>query len=124
MTTDKRELALYWPDAMLQEIQAHAVRTDRSLSNIVQTAWKHSAAHIAAGDRETLNVALEPYAGAANTKRKQALYYPPEMIAAFQAQAARLDSSVSFIVQVAFALAKAEIAAVPDFTAEHFVSED
>lgn len=118
MTTDKRELALYWPDAMLQEIQTQATRTDRSLSSIVQAAWKHSAAHIAAGDRETLNVALEEYAGSANTKRKQTLYYPAEMITEFQAQAARLDSSVSYIVQVAFALAKAHIATLPDVAAQ------
>jgi len=39
-TNDKRKQSLYFPDEMLKEIQAEATRQDRSLSWIVQKAWK------------------------------------------------------------------------------------
>lgn len=39
-SSDKRKQSLYFPDKMLREIQAEAVRQDRSLSWIVQQAWK------------------------------------------------------------------------------------
>ena len=38
--SDKRKQSLYFPEEMLQEIQAEAARQDRSLSWIVQKAWK------------------------------------------------------------------------------------
>ncbi len=38
--TDKRKQSLYFPEAMLQEIKEEAARLDRSLSWIVQRAWK------------------------------------------------------------------------------------
>lgn len=37
---DKRKQSLYFPEHMLEEIQAEATRQDRSLSWIVQQAWK------------------------------------------------------------------------------------
>ena len=44
--TDKRKQSLYFPESMLQEIQAEAARQDRSLSWIVQKAWKISRKEI------------------------------------------------------------------------------
>jgi uncharacterized small protein (TIGR04563 family) len=38
--TDKRKQSLYFPEDMLNEIQDEATRQDRSLSWIVQQAWK------------------------------------------------------------------------------------
>lgn len=38
--TDKRKQSLYFPEDMLQEIQDEAMRQDRSLSWIIQKAWK------------------------------------------------------------------------------------
>ena len=38
--TDKRKQSLYFPNAMLQEIKDEAARLDRSLSWVVQRAWK------------------------------------------------------------------------------------
>jgi uncharacterized small protein (TIGR04563 family) len=38
--TDKRKQSLYFPGAMLDEIAAEARRLDRSLSWVVQRAWK------------------------------------------------------------------------------------
>ena len=37
---DKRKQSLYFPEEMLVEIQNEAFRQDRSLSWIVQQAWK------------------------------------------------------------------------------------
>ncbi len=39
-TTDHRKQSLYFPDEMLGEIEIEAERQDRSLSWIVQQAWK------------------------------------------------------------------------------------
>ncbi|MCP4679730.1 MAG: TIGR04563 family protein [Deltaproteobacteria bacterium] len=38
--SDKRKQSLYFPEEMLQEITTEAARQDRSLSWIVQKAWK------------------------------------------------------------------------------------
>ena len=38
--SDKRKQSLYFPEEMLKEIQLEAARQDRSLSWIVQKAWK------------------------------------------------------------------------------------
>ena len=38
--TDKRKQSLYFPEDMLQEIQREAMRQDRSMSWIVQQAWR------------------------------------------------------------------------------------
>ena len=38
--SDKRKQSLYFPEAMLQEIKDEAARLDRSLSGVVQRAWK------------------------------------------------------------------------------------
>lgn len=38
--SDKRKQSLYFPEDMLKEIQEEATRQDRSLSWIVQKAWK------------------------------------------------------------------------------------
>jgi uncharacterized small protein (TIGR04563 family) len=38
--TDKRKQSLYFPESMLEEIKKEAARLDRSLSWVVQRAWK------------------------------------------------------------------------------------
>lgn len=38
--SDKRKQSLYFPEAMLEEIKEEAARLDRSLSWVVQRAWK------------------------------------------------------------------------------------
>jgi uncharacterized small protein (TIGR04563 family) len=45
--TDKRKQSLYFPEAMLREIQEEATRQDRSLSWIVQQAWRSARAQVA-----------------------------------------------------------------------------
>jgi uncharacterized small protein (TIGR04563 family) len=44
--TDHRKQSLYFPEDMLTEIQHEATRQDRSLSWIVQQAWKVARADI------------------------------------------------------------------------------
>jgi uncharacterized small protein (TIGR04563 family) len=44
--TDKRKQSLYFPESMLQEIKEEAARLDRSLSWVVQRAWKISRMEI------------------------------------------------------------------------------
>ncbi|HEX9508342.1 MAG TPA: TIGR04563 family protein [Myxococcales bacterium] len=44
--TDNRKQSLYFPEEMLEEIQKEAGRQDRSISWIVQQAWKVARAQI------------------------------------------------------------------------------
>ena len=44
--TDKRKQSLYFPDDMVGEIQVEANRQDRSLSWIVQQAWRIARSEI------------------------------------------------------------------------------
>jgi uncharacterized small protein (TIGR04563 family) len=46
--SDKRKQSLYFPETMLQEIKDEAARLDRSLSWVVQRAWKNARAEIKA----------------------------------------------------------------------------
>jgi uncharacterized small protein (TIGR04563 family) len=45
--TDKRKQSLYFPEEMLNEIEREAQRLDRSLSWVVQQAWKVARAQMA-----------------------------------------------------------------------------
>jgi uncharacterized small protein (TIGR04563 family) len=47
LSTDKRKQSLYFPDEMLRQIQEEAMRQDRSLSWIVQQAWRAAREQIA-----------------------------------------------------------------------------
>jgi uncharacterized small protein (TIGR04563 family) len=44
--TDKRKQSLYFPEEMLKEIEHESKRQDRSLSWIVQQAWKIARADL------------------------------------------------------------------------------
>lgn len=67
-TTDKRKQSLYFPEDMLKEIQEEASRQDRSMSWIVQQAWKVSRDQIArvpgVDDRPSLQPPPAPVTGA------------------------------------------------------------
>lgn len=45
--------------------------------------------------------------------RKQSLYFPSEMLDDLRAEAKRLDRSLSWVVQYAFRIAKAQIRRLP-----------
>ena len=107
---EKYEQALYWPESMLDFLQEQAMRTDRSLSYIAQLAFVKTRDAIAAADREKLESRKRRFDG---ETRKQTLYFPGDMLDAMEAQAARLDCSVSFVAQCAVALARDAILALP-----------
>ena len=44
--SDKRKQSLYFPEQMLEEIQKEAQRLQRSMSWVVQRAWKHARREI------------------------------------------------------------------------------
>ena len=46
MPGDHRKQSLYFPEEMLEDIQREALRQDRSISWIVQQAWKISRGEI------------------------------------------------------------------------------
>lgn len=48
--------------------------------------------------------------------RKQSLYFPGDMLAEMKEEAARLDRSLSWVVQRAWKLAKSDIAEIPSIT--------
>jgi uncharacterized small protein (TIGR04563 family) len=47
MASDKRKQSLYFPEDMLNEISDEGARLDRSMSWIVQQAWKIARSEIA-----------------------------------------------------------------------------
>jgi uncharacterized small protein (TIGR04563 family) len=66
---------------------------------------------LAIADRETnAKVAGE---GSKSDKRKQSLYFPEEMLEEIKEEAARLDRSLSWIVQRAWKIARVEIKRLP-----------
>lgn len=44
--TDARKQSLYFPETMLEEIKTEATRLERSLSWVVQRAWKASRVEV------------------------------------------------------------------------------
>jgi uncharacterized small protein (TIGR04563 family) len=46
MMSDARKQSLYFPEHVLDQIQKEAIRLDRSLSWIVQRAWRLAREHI------------------------------------------------------------------------------
>lgn len=46
-SADKRKQSLYFPEEMLNEIRAEAARLDRSLSWLLQRAWKLARVELA-----------------------------------------------------------------------------
>lgn len=108
----KLEQALYFPGPLLDELKRQARRTDRSLSYLVQYAWQSAREQIQGlADREQASKLQVAYPGA--DKRKQTLYFPGAMLVEIEAQATRFDSSQSWVVQLACAIASQSIAVLP-----------
>ncbi len=107
---EKYSAGLYWPESLLLWLQSQASRTDRSLSYLVQFAYKHAHAQIEASDYKTLAAAAKKFDG---DKRKQTLYFPGAILDAIEAQARRIDSSVSLVAQAAVVLSQPAIAQLP-----------
>jgi uncharacterized small protein (TIGR04563 family) len=123
--SEKVEQALYWPQKMLEDIRVQAARLDTSLSWCVQRAWKLGRKTIVALPAEggvddtpgspgqVAEAAVEARYGEDGPKQKQTLFFPEEMLAEIRAEAQRMDRSLSWVVQRAWAVAYPEIAALP-----------
>jgi uncharacterized small protein (TIGR04563 family) len=109
--TETREQPVYLSQDMLQVIKNEALRLDKSLSWLVQKAWKIARPKVVTSDRQTLSALRLGPSGA--KAQKQTVFFPGDMLVEIRDQATRLDSSVSFVVQSAWALASAAIAALP-----------
>jgi len=109
---EKYAQALFWPGAMLQFLQGQASRLDRSLSYLVQYALK--VANLPALDDGRAAAARADAGLSSGDKQKQTLYFTGYQLDLMEQHAARLDVSLSTIAQTAVAVAKREIAAMPD----------
>jgi len=67
---------------------------------------------LAIGDRDN-NAKVAASEGSKSDKRKQSLYFPEEMLEEIKEEAARLDRSLSWIVQRAWKIARVEIKRLP-----------
>src|SRR4051794_3206565 len=68
---------------------------------------------LAIGDRDNNAKAVAASEGSKSDKRKQSLYFPEEMLEEIKEEAARLDRSLSWIVQRAWKIARVEIKRLP-----------
>jgi uncharacterized small protein (TIGR04563 family) len=121
--SEKLEQALYFPETMLDALKETGARLDRSLSWCAQKAWTLSRATFskapsAVEGAEALPTSPELAAAreqlqarysSDGAKRKQTLFFPEEMLAEMKAEAARLDRSLSWLVQTAWCIAEGEI---------------
>src|SRR5687768_12133041 len=118
--SNKAEQALFFPESMLLVIQDEATRQDRSLSWCAQKAWKLSRQVVAkfpsapegsdepptSPEMESAVSQLRKRYPATADRRKQTLYFPEEMLIEITEEAARLDRSASWVVQIAWCLAE------------------
>lgn len=110
--TDKVEQSLYFPESMIDHIRAQSLRCDRSLSSVVQSAWRFAEPTIVAlADRAAGRELMKPQPD--SQKYKQSLYFPTAMLEAMAAQAARFDSSLSWVTQLACAIAAEHLTTLP-----------
>lgn len=68
---------------------------------------------MAIGDNNNNNANKALGEGSKSDKRKQSLYFPEEMLEEIKEEAARLDRSLSWIVQRAWKIARIEIKRLP-----------
>jgi uncharacterized small protein (TIGR04563 family) len=109
--SDKIEKALFLSTAMVDELQSELRRVDRSMSWLAQRAWVFARERIIAATDRKAGTDFNMTEG--GPPRKQSLFFPGTMLEEIEAQATRLDCSESALVQLAWHLAKPEIAAIP-----------
>jgi uncharacterized small protein (TIGR04563 family) len=116
----KIEQPAFLPESMLTHITTEARRMDRSLSWCVQTAWVHARGELSKLAHQSEHPAAEAqyqrYEG--QEKRKQTLSFPSAMLDEIRGEAARQDRSISWLVQRAWCLASAHVAALPTAEAD------
>jgi uncharacterized small protein (TIGR04563 family) len=102
MTETVREQALYLPSTILDALLAEAARRERSVSWCLQRAWT------LARDRIRALVPEKPPAEP-GVRRKQTVLLPEVMLHEIEAEAARLEVSLSFVVCRAWRIAAPEL---------------
>jgi len=127
---EKIERTLYFPDAMLKRLNVVARKIDSSYSWLLQRAWhlKHDtiAAFPAAArgakmgpSSPTLDAATAQWRaryGRRKPIRAQFVVFPQPMFEQIEREAKRQDRSLSWLVQIAWALAEDEIEKLPPRT--------
>jgi uncharacterized small protein (TIGR04563 family) len=109
----KVEVAHYFPEWMLDQIQAEAANTDSSLSATVQAAWQSAGATIHAGPENAGKILREAAPEGTPSRRKQTLIFPTTMLAEIEAEAEAQDRSRSWIVNAAWAVSRDPLSAQP-----------
>lgn len=109
----KYEQSVYLPEGVLNNVRGHAARTDRSLSYMVQYAYKLARQRILECPSSAALLDALPDDVPASDKRKQTLYFSGAMLKELRSEAQRLDVSLSRVLLAAWALAQAEIEALP-----------
>lgn len=130
--SEKLEQALYFPETMLDALKETGARLDRSLSWCAQKAWLLSRATVSkfptavegadelpsSPELDAAKELLRARYSSDGDKRKQTLFFPEEMLTEIKEEAARLDRSRSWVVQIAWCLAENEIRSLPVDSAE------
>jgi uncharacterized small protein (TIGR04563 family) len=110
--TDKIAQTLHVPSAVLADLGAEARRLDKSHSYLVQLAWVRARQRIAEiRDHDAARGQLDGRLGGSPPAR-EVVYLPGALLNELEAEAGRFDSSLSFVVLLAWSLARSEIAAM------------
>lgn len=111
------EQSLYWPEAMLVEMQQHGARLDKSLSWCAQKAWllsrdqlRSQSAQASDTQAEATWARYETTGEGPTNKTRQAVVFPADMLSEIQKEAQRRDRSLSWLMQRAWCIAVADIA--------------
>lgn len=110
MNEEIREQALYFPTTVFDVLLHESARLERSLSWCVQEAWRRAREEIAA--LPVLPEGAPEVAGPPVEKRKRTILFPASMLSEIHEEAARLDTSLSWVVGRAWEIAAPEILAL------------
>jgi uncharacterized small protein (TIGR04563 family) len=110
--TEKIEQPLYWPEALLAFARAEARRLDRTISWLVQRAWKLASGRIR-GIPSTEQAKGHTVSLVDTPKSKMNLFIPADMLEEMKAEAARFDRSMSWLVNLTLTLARPDLENIP-----------
>ncbi len=91
---DLRKQSLYLPQEMVDEVKERGRSEDRSLSWLLQKAWRESRDRVASGV-----IASSPYT---EKKVKQSAYFPSAILSEIDEEGHKHDRSHSWLIQQAW----------------------
>lgn len=106
---DRIACRFFYQPEVLEEIRAHALRMDRSLSWVVQAAWQQAQERLQALEPDEVPE-TEP------GREAQTVYFPIDALEEIDAMADRLDCSRSRVVDLAWGIARSWMAELPNST--------